>query len=102
MNHREAWAEERRAPASLEASESKAASDDTDDVLVVVTKVKAYIRERSGMSTSDSVMQVLTKDLKVRCQRAIKKAGDDGRKTVFDRDFEAPRSAQTIVRRRPS
>ncbi|MBI3204915.1 MAG: hypothetical protein HYZ29_25485 [Myxococcales bacterium] len=58
------------------------------EVLVVVSKVKAYVRARSGMNTSDSVTGVLSEHLRKLCNEAIRNAARDGRKTVLDRDFE--------------
>ena len=57
-------------------------------VLVVSSKVKAYIKEKSGgMSTSASVIEALTKLVEKECDKAIANAKDDKRKTVMDRDF---------------
>jgi hypothetical protein len=57
------------------------------DVLVVVSKLKAYVRARSGMNTSDNVVEVLSDHLRKLCDLAIDGAAKDGRKTVLDRDF---------------
>ena len=57
------------------------------DVLVVVSKLKAYVKARSGMNTSDGVVDVLSDALRKLCDAAIKVAAADGRKTVMDRDF---------------
>jgi hypothetical protein len=62
---------------------------DEDDILVVVSKLKKYVRARSGMNTSDNVMPVLSAILRKVCDRAIQKAAEEGRKTVLDRDFRA-------------
>jgi hypothetical protein len=61
--------------------------DDDADVLIVVSKLKKYIRARSNMNTSDSVTAVLSEYLRALCNEAIRNAARDGRKTVFDRDF---------------
>jgi len=61
-----------------------------NDVLIVVSKLKNYIRATSGMNTSGGVPDVLTKIVKNLCNQAIEKAKQDGRKTVMDRDFSAP------------
>jgi hypothetical protein len=58
-----------------------------EEVLVVVSKLKAYVRERSGMNTSDSVVDVLSDKLRRLCDEAIRRAERDGRKTIMDRDF---------------
>ena len=59
------------------------------EVLVVVSKLKAYIRARAGMNTSDGVVEVLSDQLRRLCDLAIENANADGRKTVLDRDFKA-------------
>ena len=58
------------------------------DVLVVVSKLKAYVRARSGINTSDGVTEVLSDRLRALCDRAIDQARAMGRKTVLDRDFD--------------
>jgi histone H3/H4 len=64
-------------------------SDDNlpQDVLVVVSKLKKYIRARSGFNTSDTVTPVISEFIRKLCDQAIRTAGVDGRKTVMDRDF---------------
>ncbi len=57
-------------------------------VLVVASKVKAYIKEKSGMNTSAAVMEALTKAVERECDKAIENAKSEKRKTVMDRDFE--------------
>lgn len=58
-----------------------------EDILVVASKLKAYIRARSGMNTSDGVLPGLSHILRDLCDDAIQRAHDDGRKTVMDRDL---------------
>lgn len=66
----------------------EAASDDVPrEILIVVTKLKAYIKARSGMNTSDGVMKVLSDHVRALADEAIREAGRDGRRTVMDRDF---------------
>ncbi len=61
------------------------------ETLVVISKVKAYIKANSpGFSTSASVTDVLTKMVEAACLKAIENAKNDGRKTVMDRDFPHP------------
>ena len=120
VKHRDAWAEKEHAPsrdqwlAQLAAEDSaeqtlqtqpapaptaRAPSRELDehdlprDVLVVVSKLKAYIRARSGFNTSDGVTDLLSDHLRELCKQAIRNAASDGRKTVMDRDF------QPLVRR---
>lgn len=119
MRHRDAWAEKVVAPsleaylAELAAEErarergeerehgmndegekarrivGPAGDDVPKEVLVVVSKLKGYVKARSGMSTSDAVVDVLSAHLRKLCDRAISHAATAGRKTVMDRDFEA-------------
>jgi hypothetical protein len=67
-----------------------AAGEESDarEVLIVVSKLKKYIRARSGMNTSDAVVPVLSDHLRRLCDEAIANATRDGRKTVMDRDFK--------------
>jgi hypothetical protein len=112
--HRDAWAEEARAPtqeawqaeqqALLSANqanmEDKAPKDRKivtataggevpREVLVVVSKLKAYVRARSGFNTSDGVVDALSDHLRRLCDLAIDNASVDNRKTVLDRDFKS-------------
>ena len=115
MRHRDAWAEQNQAPTRSEwereqaeeaaaqaRAEERAKAEATAapapapaarpaelprEVLVVVSKLKAYIRSRSGMSTSDNVVDVLSAHLRGICDRAIQNAERDGRRTVLDRDL---------------
>ena len=117
MRHRDAWAEENRSPSraahereqrekeeagsrraavvaardgdAQAAARAPAASDGPlpRDVLVVVSKLKRYIKARSGMNTSDNVVGVLSDHLRALCTQAIRQAAQDGRRTVMNRDF---------------
>jgi histone H3/H4 len=60
------------------------------DSLVVTSKVKKYVRESAGMSTSATAIDALTEIVKRECNAAIERAQGDKRKTVKDRDFIAP------------
>lgn len=57
------------------------------DVLVVVSKLKKYIKARSGMNTAEDVLGVLSDQIRQICNRAITHAAEEGRKTVKGRDF---------------
>lgn len=63
--------------------------DDDKEILVVVSKLKKFIRDRSGMNTSDTAVPVLSDHLRWLSVEALRKAAEDGRKTVMDRDYEA-------------
>ena len=56
------------------------------DVLIVVSKLKKYIKDRSGFNTSDGIMDALSDHLRAICDEAIRAAARDERKTVLDRD----------------
>jgi len=115
--HRESWAVEARAPKVPDPSEGtlrmrttsghgpvsgigsgprRAPVDDESessptDVLVVASKLKAYVRERAGFNTSDRVMLVLSDTLRKLCDQAIQSARRGGRDTVVDRDLPPER-----------
>jgi len=57
------------------------------DTLVVVSKLKTYIRSAAGMNTASNVAPALSDAIRRLCDQAIAKARSDGRKTVMDRDF---------------
>jgi len=58
-----------------------------EEILVVVSKLKQYIRSVSGMNTAGNVAPALSDNIRKLCDQAIEKAKTDGRKTVMDRDF---------------
>jgi hypothetical protein len=112
--HRDAWAEETRTPtreaweAEQRAQTEQAAAESTmeekparerkivspansdlpREMLIVVSKLKGYIRNRSSFNTSDAVMELLSDHLRRLCDLAIDNASVDNRKTVLDRDFK--------------
>lgn len=57
------------------------------DVLVVTSKVKKYIKEKSTFNTSAETVDVLSKAVQSLCDRGIESAKNDGRKTVMARDI---------------
>lgn len=57
------------------------------EVLIVVSKMKDYIRTKSEMNCSGDVADVLSDFVRDLCDRAIDQARADGRKTVMGRDF---------------
>lgn len=75
------------APVVAGATASELGADYERDVLIVVSKLKKYVRERSGMNTSDAVVDKLSDHVRAICDVAIRNAGRDGRKTVLDRDL---------------
>lgn len=113
MRHREAWAEENRsptraawerehppaprpamsAPTASAAPAPRAAAPagmPEREILVVVSKMKAYVRARSGMNTSDAFADVLSDWIRSLCDEATRSAEREGRRTVLDRDLRRP------------
>jgi len=58
------------------------------DVLVVVSKLKAYILARSDFKTSATANEALSDIIRDCCDRAIRNAAAEERSTVMGRDFE--------------
>lgn len=61
----------------------------SDDVLIVVSKLKNHIKSTSGMNTSANVAPRLSSIIRQLCDQAVERAKSEGRKTVMDRDFSA-------------
>lgn len=100
FRHKDAWAEERVAPKVQDAESQQGSrletarlvgnaksSDVPREVLVVASKLKDYIRAKSGMNTSASVLDRISDMIRLQCDKAIDRASGDNRKTVMDRDF---------------
>lgn len=62
------------------------------EILIVASKLKQYIKARSGMNTSEGAMKALSDHVRVIADRAIATARTADRKTVMDRDFPDPHS----------
>ena len=62
-----------------------------NDILIVISKLKKYIKDRSGMNCSDAVAEMLSDHVRALCDDAIRAAARDERKTVLDRDVTRPR-----------
>lgn len=60
------------------------------EVLVVASKLKAYIKSKSDMNTAGNVPGVLSDLIREVADAAIESAKSDGRKTVKDRDIQLP------------
>ena len=79
-------------PVTAAAAEGVKLAEVTDkDVLIVVSKMKKYIKDRSGMNCSDAVAELLSDHVRALCDDAIRAAARDERKTVLDRDVTRPR-----------
>jgi len=108
MNHRNAWAIERRAP-PLKTAEAMPPPKSTgrrrvarsaprqtepldEEILIVASRLKAYInRKGGGMNTSADVLPILSDIVREASLDAIDAARADGRKTVKARDFKRRR-----------
>ena len=107
MNHKAAWAVENHSPSrenatfdALEtprrvivtqkntANEKNISSPMEQEILIVASKLKQYVKDKSEMNTAASVMEALSNEVRKLTDRAIEKAKRDGRKTLMDRDFE--------------
>jgi len=59
-----------------------------NEVLIVTSKLKKYIKEKFGLSTSSAVPAKLSELVRQLCDQAVENAQSDRRKTVMDRDFQ--------------
>ena len=58
------------------------------ETLVVASKVKAYIKEKSDLKCSASVIDALSEKVRAICDAAIENARGGKRKTVQDKDVQ--------------
>ena len=102
--HRDAWAVEKIAPTFAQAvaeangesvpvsqgtsaGTSSRVSNSPEEVLVVVSKMKQYVKDRADMNSSGDVADILSDLIRRACDQAIERARADGRKTIMARDF---------------
>jgi hypothetical protein len=105
-NHRESWAVEQRAPSTPDASPASAGSSSASsgrrrllqdaaasprsepsrEVLIVASRLKDYVRLKSGFNTSEGVLAPLSDVVRRVCDDAIRNATREGRRTILDRD----------------
>ena len=57
-----------------------------EEILIIASRVKDYVRARSGLNTSDRVLDPLSDVVRRVCDEAIRNAERAERKTVLDRD----------------
>lgn len=60
---------------------------DRDAILVVASKLKAYIKSEHGLNTAANVMPKLSELIRRLADEAAANAVRDQRKTLMDRDF---------------
>jgi hypothetical protein len=103
--HREAWAIEERAPKVPDPpagtprtrkprAQAPKSQGGGGEILVVASRLKAYVRSQSGYNTSDSALPVLSDALRKICDEAIENARRAERLTVMDRDV--PRDSHSL------
>jgi len=56
------------------------------EILVVTSKVKKYIKDKSGFNTSASTIAAISAKVEEICNNAIEVAKENKRKTVMDKD----------------
>ncbi len=107
-NHRESWAVEQTAPTHPEQATSPREREPrtrerrrivraeapgnperaiSEEVLIVASRLKDYVRARSGYNTSDRVLSPLSEIVRRVCEQAIENAAREGRTTVLARDI---------------
>ena len=62
-------------------------SPEEKHVLIVTSRLKQYIKDTSGLSTSDGVLEPLSDIVRAICDEAVKAARRDERKTLLARDI---------------
>ena len=76
------------APAAAVAEQTAGATSDVpEEILIVASRLKDYVRARSGYNTSDRALGPLSDIVRRAVDEAIRNARRDERKTVLDRDI---------------
>lgn len=75
-------------PAVPAATKASSAEPLPDDVLIVISKLKKYVKAKAGFNCSDRVAGPLSDAVRALCDEAIENAMADERKTLLDRDFK--------------
>jgi histone H3/H4 len=57
------------------------------EILVVVSKLKTYVKSSADMNTAGNVAERISDIVRGLCDEAVERAKSDGRKTLMDRDF---------------
>ncbi len=106
MNHKNGWCEDRISPnketegvrrlviPQKTAAQSTPTSSSTNtnqalenEILIVASKLKQYIKDKHDLSTSADVMDILSTKVRRLTDQAAIKAKSEGRKTLMARDF---------------
>ncbi len=71
------------------------------ETLVIVSKIKKFIKEQAGFNTASNVAEALSKFVAQACEEAAAQTRKAGRKTIMDRDFmfydESSQPKETLV-----
>ncbi|MBT6326026.1 MAG: hypothetical protein HOJ35_08650 [Bdellovibrionales bacterium] len=62
-------------------------SSNSEDILIVASKLKKYIKDKHDINTAANVMPKLSILVRHLCDEAVSNARQEGRKTLMDRDF---------------
>lgn len=73
-------------PEAQATSRGSRAEEVPREVLIIASRLKDFVRARSGFNTSDRVLEPLSDIVRSVCEEAIRNAERDGRRTVLDRD----------------
>jgi histone H3/H4 len=78
-------------PTTAAAAEGLELKDAEREILIVVSKLKKYIKDRAGFNCSDAVADQLSEHVRAVADESIRAAAREGRKTVLDRDVPKAR-----------
>lgn len=93
-------------PGAPKGAARSAGSPTEGDILVVASRLKAYVKAVSGFNTSDRALPVLSSALRGICDEAIENARRAERQTVMGRDVPraerttGPEGRPALIRRR--
>jgi hypothetical protein len=102
MNHKNGWSEDRIAPLKDNAPvkrliitpKSPTTTNEVEvnkalenEILIVASKLKQYIKDKHDLNTSADVMEILSTKVRRLTDQAVIKAKSDNRKTLMGRDF---------------
>jgi len=114
LNHKSAWSEDRYAPSKAQFNGQQASSGSNEtkkrlivtnpvsktieksfdegsqheqDILIVASKLKQYVKDKHDMNTSANVMEELSDYVRMIVDKAVMNARSEARKTLMGRDF---------------
>lgn len=85
----------------MEADQSTNSESSNSETLIVISKVKKFIKEQQGLNVSQGFFPKVDEDIRFAINEAIENAKKMGRKTVMGRDFsfykDEPKIDQVLV-----